>query len=67
MGDFPIIEKGGEKLDKSSGLIGKRAHSKVNTMPYVSHLPVRSSVSLLGKKMCFPSKSRATQAIFMNK
>lgn len=57
----------GGKLDKSSGLIGKRAYSKVNTMLYVSHLPVRSSVSLSGNKMCFLSKSRATQAIYMNK
>lgn len=68
MGKFPIIEKGeGGKLGKSSGLIGKWAYSKANTMPYVSHLPMRSSVSLSGKKMCFPSKSRATQAIYMNK
>lgn len=65
--DFPIIEKGGKKLNKSSGLIRKWTYSKVNTMPYVSHLPVRSSGSLLGKKMCFPSKSRATRAIYMNK
>lgn len=57
----------GGKLDKSSGLIGKQAYSKVNTMLYVSHLPVRSSVSLSGNKMCFLSKSRATQAIYMNK
>lgn len=66
-GDLPIIEEGAKKLDKSSGLIGKQAYSKASTMQYVSHLPVRSSVSLSGKKMCFPSKSRATQAIYMNK